>query len=155
MMTEENARVAAIRRMMARWPAYRVIGNRPYAKGCYLVRRGLMVDGRYAPPEVVLATERNYDMHRVVEHPHFNPWRAVELAERLGVRMIDRPVVGGLLDPVAPDYRPLRRNLCAKAFTLLEEGIQLAELFVDPAVLKTQPTGITIDKLRDIWRQQL
>lgn len=51
------------------WPGYTVVGNRPYAKGCYLFRKAETSGAGI----LVLATKKNWEMAQIVTHPNFNP----------------------------------------------------------------------------------
>ncbi len=156
MMTHENARLTYLEMLLEPWPEYRVVGNRPYAKGCYLIRRARVVDGLYMPPEVVFATDRNYDMKLVMEHPDFHPARAAAVATAAVRQRHSSSHPKGLLDAeVAPDYRLIRRELCAKAIELLTEGLNLASLFLDEVALASQSTAASTVELRRVWRYEL
>ena len=141
MKANENARIVDIKEALAQWPEYDVIGNRPYAKGCYLIRKARIEAGTYRLPEVVASTERNYDMLRVVESPEFHPSRAHLLTDSLE----------GTLFPMAQDYRPLRRRLLEKAVELFEEDRGLAGLFIQGDGIATKPVNEVIAELKAVW----
>ena len=142
MKANENARIAEVRAALARWPEYDVIGNRPYAKGCYLIRKARVEKGQYILPEVVASTERNYDMLRVIESPEFHPSKAHLLTESLE----------GTLFPMAQDYRPLRRRLLEKAVELFDEGMELAGLFLKQDSFATKTVNDAVTELKSLWR---
>lgn len=158
MIADENARIKHLRKLLAPWPEYDVLGNRPYAKGCYLIRRARVEKGQYLPPEIVYATERNYDMMLIMEHANFHPARAEQCAPKaVKSKAPGTGPRGGLLNMtiIPTDHRHTRRALCAKAVTLIEEGLELAALFVDKRTVEESTPGELVTTLKQVWRRWL
>jgi len=146
MRIHESAYLTQIHGYLKQWDGYTVIGNKPYAKGCYLIRKGYyQPDGIYIMPKVIVSTTTNWDMLQLLTMPGFNPLKALKMFHEL------KHTPDGLLnmsddtiDSVASKMR-----LIEKAVDLLEEGSALAMIFID-----TDNAGIQqlIKELKKAWK---
>lgn len=58
----KSARIEDVRKAVIEYPDVYVVGNKPYAKGCYLFRKG---EGE-RPPELLLSCESNWRMLEIL-----------------------------------------------------------------------------------------
>ncbi len=66
---KESAKITDVQKAVAGWPELYVVGNKPYAKGCYLFRRGT---GETAP-RLLHACDTNWEMLELVTRSEFSP----------------------------------------------------------------------------------
>lgn len=125
----ESARLKDIEQVLQRWPEYSVIGNKPYAKGCFLIKKAcITATGEYQLPKVVLVMDKNYDMLELVSTHGFHPEQAqahVSRNQQKGLLDGDIMMSEAIIDQIDDKLR-----LLVKSVELLKEGRDLGELFL-------------------------
>jgi len=127
--TSESAKLSDIEKIMQQWPAYAVIGNKSYAKGCFLIKKAYRDGERvYHLPKVLVAMDKNWDMLQLIQCSKFHPERALSLV----IKTQPRGLLEGLIsmEETSTDLLHNKSWLLKKSMELLHEGAELAGLFL-------------------------
>jgi len=151
--TAESAKLSDIEKIMEQWPAYAVIGNKSYAKGCFLIKKAYR-DGEdiYHLPKVLVAMDKNWDMLQLIQCSKFHPERALSLVIKTQPRGLLDGIV--LLNETSTDLLNNKSWLLKKSIELLLEGVELAGLFLTDEVRDNINISVksTVEELKIIHK---
>lgn len=131
---KESAKIADVQKAVAGWSELYVVGNKPYAKGCYLFQRG----SNTTAPRLLYACATNWEMLELVTSAGFTP------------RRFDRTEIPS--KTFFPQYEPANgvsaKYVLKKALDYLSEGEELIE-----GLMGIQPLreGV-LKKIYNLWR---
>lgn len=147
------ARLKDMEKMIRCWPDYSIIGNRPYAKGCFLIKKAYINDaGTYVMPKVLLAVRNNFDMMQLITSPGFSPEMALSMAVITNQQgLLDGDVI---LSETALDRVDSKLRLLCKAVDLLNDGRGLAELFLTESARRDIQDSVerVVGELKIVYR---